>query len=146
MLQLLHAKLIHSVSNLFANQIFLNLISHWGMYFSYHKLDELSCNWNIYMRNIKISGKTSYSKISERLKHTRLGVKTFISLEFGSFCKKLCKLKTRPVSVTTFCPHSNLVQISPCCNSVAGHQIITIFRACHNSMAVVPCTKFGSDH
>ena len=35
---------------------------------------------------------------------------------------------------------------SPCCNSVAGHQIATNFCTCHDSTAVVPCTKFCSDH
>ena len=35
---------------------------------------------------------------------------------------------------------------SPCCNSVAGHQIAANFYTCHDSTAVVPCTKFCSDH
>ena len=34
----------------------------------------------------------------------------------------------------------------PCCNSVAGHQITTNFCTCHDSTAVVPCTKFCSYH
>ena len=34
----------------------------------------------------------------------------------------------------------------PICNSVAGHQIATNFCTCHDSTAVVPCTKFCSDH
>ena len=34
----------------------------------------------------------------------------------------------------------------PCCNSVRGHQIATNFCTCHDSTAVVPCTKFCSDH
>ena len=33
-----------------------------------------------------------------------------------------------------------------CHNSVAGHRIATIFCTCHDSTAVVPCTKFCSDH
>ena len=42
--------------------------------------------------------------------------------------------------------NSNSMETSPCCNSVAGHQIATIFCTCHYSTAVVPCTKFCSDH
>ena len=41
---------------------------------------------------------------------------------------------------------SNSMKTSPCCNSVAGHQIATNFCTCHDSTAVVPCTKFCSDH
>ena len=35
---------------------------------------------------------------------------------------------------------------SLCCNSIAGHQIATNFCTCHDSTAVVPCTKFCSDY
>ena len=38
------------------------------------------------------------------------------------------------------------MEISPCHNSVAGHQIATNFCTCHDSTAVVPCTKFCSNH
>ena len=38
------------------------------------------------------------------------------------------------------------METSPCCDSVAGHQIATNFCTCHDSTAVVPCTKFCSDH
>ena len=38
------------------------------------------------------------------------------------------------------------MEISPCCNSVTGHQIATNFCTYHHSTAVVPCTKFCSDH
>ena len=38
------------------------------------------------------------------------------------------------------------METSPCHNSVAGHQIATHFCTCHDSTAVVPCTKFCSDH
>ena len=38
------------------------------------------------------------------------------------------------------------MEISPCHNSVAGHQIATNFCTCHGSTAVVPCAKFCSDH
>ena len=38
------------------------------------------------------------------------------------------------------------METSPCCNSVTGHQIATNFCTCHDSTAVVPCTKFCSDH
>ena len=38
------------------------------------------------------------------------------------------------------------METSPCHNSVAGHQIATNFCTCHDSTAVVPCTKFCSDH
>ena len=43
-------------------------------------------------------------------------------------------------------PDSNTMETSTCHNSVAGHQIATIFCTCHDDTAVVPCTKFGSDH
>ena len=51
-----------------------------------------------------------------------------------------------PVSLTIFARNSNSMETSPCCNSCAGHQITTIFCTCHDSNAVVPCTKFCSDH
>ena len=38
------------------------------------------------------------------------------------------------------------METSPCCNSVASHQTATNFCTCHQSTAVVPCTKFCSDH
>ena len=45
-----------------------------------------------------------------------------------------------------FARNSNSMETSPCHNSVAGHQITTIFCTCHDSTAVVQCTKFCSDH
>ena len=42
--------------------------------------------------------------------------------------------------------NSNSIETSPCCNSVAGHQIATNFCTCHHSTAVVPCTTFFSNH
>ena len=50
------------------------------------------------------------------------------------------------VSLTFFSRNSNSMEIWPCHNSVAGHQIATIFCTCHESTAVVPCAKFCSDH
>ena len=44
-----------------------------------------------------------------------------------------------------FARNLNLMEISPSCNSVAGHTIETNFCTCHDSTAVVPCTKFCSD-
>ena len=38
------------------------------------------------------------------------------------------------------------MESSPCCNCVAINQIATHFCTCHDSTAVVPCTKFCSDH
>ena len=38
------------------------------------------------------------------------------------------------------------METSPCCNSVACHQITTYFCTCHDSTAVVTCTQFCSDH
>ena len=38
------------------------------------------------------------------------------------------------------------METSPCHNSVAGHQIATIFCIRHDSTAVGPCTKFCGDH
>ena len=38
------------------------------------------------------------------------------------------------------------MEISPCCNSVAVHHIATNFCTCHDSTAVVSCTKVCSDH
>ena len=37
------------------------------------------------------------------------------------------------------------METSSCCKFVAGHQIATNFCTCHDSTAVVPCTKFCSD-
>ena len=51
-----------------------------------------------------------------------------------------------PISQTIFARNSNSMEISPCCNSVDGHQIATNFCTCHDSKAVVPCTQFCSDH
>ena len=45
-----------------------------------------------------------------------------------------------------FASNSNSMETSPCHNFVAGHQIATNCCACHNSTAVVPCTKFCSNH
>ena len=45
-----------------------------------------------------------------------------------------------------FARNSNSMETSPCHNSIAGHQIVTNFCTCHDSTAVVPCTKFRSDH
>ena len=57
--------------------------------------------------------------------------------------------KNRPGARFTndfFARNSNSMETSRCCNSVAGHQIATNFCTCHDSTAVVPCTKFCSDH
>ena len=51
-----------------------------------------------------------------------------------------------PVSLTLYARNSNSMETSPCHNSVAGQQIATSFCTCHDSTAVVPCTKFCSDH
>ena len=51
-----------------------------------------------------------------------------------------------PVSLMFFACNSNSMETSSCCDSVAGHQIATIFCTCHDSTAVVPCTKFCSVH
>ena len=45
-----------------------------------------------------------------------------------------------------FCSQFISMETSTCHNSVAGHQIATNFCTCHDSTAVVPCTKFSSDH
>ena len=45
-----------------------------------------------------------------------------------------------------FSRNSNSMETSPCCNSVAGHQIETNFCTCQDSTAVVPYTKFCSEH
>ena len=51
-----------------------------------------------------------------------------------------------PFQERFFACNSNSMEASPCCNSVVGHQIATMFCTCHDSTAVVPCTKFCSDH
>ena len=51
-----------------------------------------------------------------------------------------------PVSLTIFARSLSSVEASPCCNSVTGHWIATGFCTCHDSTAVVPCTKFCSIH
>ena len=51
-----------------------------------------------------------------------------------------------PVSLTVFSRNYNSMETSPCHNSIAGHQIATNFCTCHDSTAVVPCTKFCSNH
>ena len=38
------------------------------------------------------------------------------------------------------------METSPCCNSIAGPQIVIHLYPCHGSTVVVPCTKFCSDH
>ena len=45
-----------------------------------------------------------------------------------------------------FARNLNSMETLPCCNSVTGHQIATNLCTCHDSTAVVPCTKFCSDH
>ena len=51
-----------------------------------------------------------------------------------------------PVSQTFFARNSNSMETSPCCNSAAGDQIATNFCTCHDSTAVVSCTKLCSNH
>ena len=55
-------------------------------------------------------------------------------------------VQQRPVSLTFFARNSNSMENSSCCNSVAAHQIETNFCTCHDSTAVVSCTKFCSNH
>ena len=45
-----------------------------------------------------------------------------------------------------FARDSSSMETSPWHNSVAGHQIATNLCTCHDSTAVVPCTKFCNDH
>ena len=61
-------------------------------------------------------------------------------------CTRASNKEREPVSLTFFALNSNSMESSPCCNSVTGHQIATNFGTCHDSTAVVPCTKFCSDH
>ena len=42
--------------------------------------------------------------------------------------------------------NSNSMETSPCCNSIAGPQIVKHFYPCHGSTVVVPCTRFCSDY
>ena len=51
-----------------------------------------------------------------------------------------------PFHLRFFARNSNSMETSPCSNSITGHQIATNFCTCHDSTAVVPCTKFCSDH
>ena len=57
-----------------------------------------------------------------------------------------CPCWSGPVSLTFFCPKFKFDENFPCHNSVAGHKIATNFCTCHDSTAVVPCTKLCSDH
>ena len=66
-------------------------------------------------------------------------------IDFGSL-PSVGKLAQGPVSLTIFARNSNSMETSPCCNSVAGHQIATNCCTCHDSTAVLPCTKFCSYH
>ena len=50
------------------------------------------------------------------------------------------------ISLTVFDRNSNSMENSPCCNSASGLQIATKFCTCHDSTAVVTCTKLCSDH
>ena len=53
----------------------------------------------------------------------------------------------RPVSLTIFRPKLQFGgNFASDCNSVAGHQIATNVCTYHDSTAVVPCTKFCSEH
>ena len=54
--------------------------------------------------------------------------------------------KSSAVPITRPARNSNSMEISPCHNSFAGHQIATTFCTCHDCTAVMPCTKFCSDH
>ena len=51
-----------------------------------------------------------------------------------------------PFHLRFFDRNSNSTEISPCCNSVAGSQVAPNLCTCHDNTAVVPCTKFCSDH
>ena len=60
-------------------------------------------------------------------------------------CKHHNNVFPRPVSLTIFARNSNSMETSPCCKSVAGHEIATNVCTCHDSTAVVARTKFCSD-
>ena len=65
------------------------------------------------------------------------------------FCVELNEIrKTRPgpISRTIFHRNSNSMGNWFYCNFIAGYDIATKFFTCHDSTAVVPCTKFHSDH
>ena len=71
------------------------------------------------------------------------------SAKWRTFCLSLNAIirpSLRPVSLMIFCPKFKFYGNLPCCNSVAGHLIATNFCICHDSTAVVPCTKVCSDH
>ena len=51
-----------------------------------------------------------------------------------------------PFHLRFFARNSNSMETWPWRYSVAGHQIATNVCTCHDSTAVVPCTKFCSDH
>ena len=51
-----------------------------------------------------------------------------------------------PFHKRVFARHTNLMEISPYCNSIVGHQIATTFCTYHDGTYVVPCTNFCSDH
>ena len=38
--------------------------------------------------------------------------------------------------------NSNSMETSPCCHSIAGHQIAANFYTCHDNTAIMPCTNF----
>ena len=55
------------------------------------------------------------------------------------------KTQMGPVSLTIFARYSNWMETLPSCNYIVGHQTATNFCECHDSIAVVSCTKFCSD-
>ena len=55
--------------------------------------------------------------------------------QYDNWCKHANKSSVQAVSLTTFCPHSNSMETSPCCNYNAGHQIATNICTCHASTA-----------
>ena len=67
------------------------------------------------------------------------------TLSLQAFYQQISYQIRGPFHERLFTRNSNSIEISDCCNSVAGHTITATFCTCHDSTAVVPCTKFCSD-
>ena len=86
----------------------------------------------------KIVDHTSLQWIGQRQLQDETSVRIWCVLY-----KRLDGTSRGPFQSGLFARNSNLRETSP---SMTGHRIATYFCPCHDSTAVVPCTKFSNDH
>ena len=81
---------------------------------------------------------------------TNINHNSHFFIEENAFENVVCKMsaifKRGPSHWWIFARNSNPIKTLPCCNSIAGYRIATNLCTCHDSTAVMACTKLCSDH